>query len=154
MTVGEEDVLRLDVAMHEAGAVREVQAVTELLGDSDGDLNRQPPFATKAIAQRAARDVRRHVVQHAVHFARIDQRNEVRVRNTRGDLDLAEKSIVAKRRTELGPQDLDRDLPTVLSFLGEINRRHPAASKLPLDDVAIGERGIGEERRMRSGVVG
>ena len=59
----------------------------------------------------------------------------------RGELDLPEKALGAERRGQLGMQHLERDRPVVALVTGEVDRRHPAAAELPLEDVAVGERG-------------
>ena len=42
---------------------------------------------------------------------------------------------------QLGSQHLDRDLARVLQVLGEIDRGHAPLAQLPLEAVAVGERG-------------
>ena len=60
-----------------------------------------------------------------------------------GDLDLGEEAVAADDGTQLGMQDLDRDLAAVLQVLGEIDRGHAALAELAVEAIAIGER-IGE----------
>ena len=58
----------------------------------------------------------------------------------RGDLDLAQESLLHDRGGQLGVQHLDRDLAAVLEVLGEIDGRHAAASDLAIDPVPVGQR--------------
>jgi hypothetical protein len=58
------------------------------------------------------------------------------------DLDLLQEPVGAEHGGELGLQYLDRDLTVVLEVLGEVNCGHPAARKLTLDRVAVGEGGV------------
>ncbi len=58
-----------------------------------------------------------------------------------GDFDLLEEPLRAQDRRELRSQDLDGDLPAVLTVSSEIDRRHAAAAELPLDRVPIGQGG-------------
>lgn len=59
----------------------------------------------------------------------------------RGDPDLAQEPLRPEVRRELGAEHLHGHVPAVLGVLGEIDRRHAARAKLPLDDVATGEGG-------------
>ena len=63
----------------------------------------------------------------------------MRVCETSGDLDLAEKPLRPESGRELGFQDLDGDFAMVLPVLGEVDRRHPAAAEFALDRVPVGE---------------
>jgi hypothetical protein len=42
---------------------------------------------------------------------------------------------------EIGPQDLDRDLATLLQVLGEMDGGHAALAQRTLDAIAVGEGG-------------
>jgi len=52
------------------------------------------------------------------------------------------KPLRAERRGELGLQHLDSDPAMMLEVLSEIDRRHPPATELALDRVAVGEGGL------------
>ena len=65
--------------------------------------------------------------------------------------DLTQESLVAQRRGELGPQDLQRDLALVLEIVGQIDRGHAARAQLALEAVAVGEGG-GQSRIDHFGV--
>ena len=69
----------------------------------------------------------------------------MRVRQARGEGDLALKPLDADRRQKLGAEDLDRHLPAVLSLLGEVHGGHPARPDFAFDDISIGEGGMGEQ---------
>src|SRR5213079_2920177 len=72
-------------------------------------------------------------------FSRVVEGQDVWVREARRDFDLAEEPLRTERGSELGLQHLDGDLAMVLQVLGEIDRRHPAAAQLSLDQVTVGE---------------
>ncbi len=55
-----------------------------------------------------------------------------------GRLDLDYKAIGAEHGSELGLEDLHRDLAIVPEVLGEVDRGHPARAKLTLDSVPVG----------------
>ena len=70
---------------------------------------------------------------------------------TRGDLDLGQKSLGAEHGGELGPEHLERDLAVVLDVAREVDRGHAAGAELALDAVAVGECG-GEARDRARGI--
>ena len=140
MAVGEEDVLRLDVAVDEPLPVSEIQRRTDFRGDSHCFTDRQLGLPPQPIPERAVGHVRADVVQPAVGLAGIDERQDVRVGEPRRDADLAQEALRAERGRQGRVEDLDRDLAAVLAVLGEIHRRHPAAPDLAFDGVALGER--------------
>ncbi len=139
--------------MYEARAVGEVEPVADFVYDANRVLNRETSLAAQAIAQRAAGDVDGDVIQHPIGFTGVDERNEMRMRQSRRDRDLAEEPVGTERRQELGAEHLDRDLSSVLSLLGEVHGRHTAMPKLPLDDVPIDERRTRQQCRRRRGVM-
>ena len=156
VTVREQNVLRLHVAMHEALPMREVETGADFLSDAERVLQRQrpppPPLVLEqALAQRAAGHVRLHVVQHASSFARIDERNDVGMGQLRGDADFTKEPFGPESRGDLRAQNLDGHLATVLLLVGEIDGRHAATAQLALDRITVrecgGNRGTGGLRR-------
>src|SRR2546422_731022 len=129
----EEDVLRLDVAMHDIMAVGVAQGVRNLARDLHRLGDRELACSVQPIPQRLSFDVGHHVIQQTGGFARIVERQDVRVREAGRDFDLLEKPLRAERRGELGLQHLDSDPAMMLEVLSEIDRRHPAAPQLTLD---------------------
>ena len=72
--VVQQDVLRLDVAMHDAAAVRVLERVGDFARDAHRVVDGQLLFALEPLAQRFARDERHHVVQQLVRrLAGIDK---------------------------------------------------------------------------------
>lgn len=55
------------------------------------------------------------------------------------DLDLAEEPLRSHQHGDLGPQNLDRDLPLMLEVGRQEDTSHPAGADLVLDAVAIGQ---------------
>jgi hypothetical protein len=120
-------------------------AVADLSRDAQGLADGQASLAFEPLAQRSTRDVGGDVIEHPVHLARVDQGHEVRVRQARGEGDLALEALDADRREQFGAENLHRHLPAVLSLLGQVDRCHPARPDLALDDVSIGDGGVGEQ---------
>ena len=96
--------------------------------------------------QALSLDPGHHVVQEiradparARDLARIDQSQDVGVLEVGGDADLAQEPFGAEHGSELGMQHLECHGAIVLEILRQVDRGHPAASKLTLDGVAAGE---------------
>ena len=53
VALGEQDVLRLDVAVHDAVAVRVVERVGHLARDAERLVDRQLPLAVEPVAERS-----------------------------------------------------------------------------------------------------
>ena len=70
---------------------------------------------------------------------------------SRCNFDLAQETVGAEIRRQIGMKDLDRYRAVVLPILGEVDGGHAASSKLTLDAVAVGKsrlkviQGIGHE---------
>src|SRR5688500_20365784 len=107
MAVREENVLRLHVTMDESGPMGEAKPGADFLSDADRVRDGQRLFTDQAVAQRTAGDVRRDVVEQPLGFPRIVERDKVRVRQPRGDPDLAKKALRAEGGAHFWMQDLD-----------------------------------------------
>ena len=92
-------------------------------------------------AERFSVHVGHHVIEEAVGLARVVERQDVRVLQAGGHLDLAEEPVRAERGGEVGTEDLHRHLAVVLEVLGEVHRRHAALTQLALEAIAVGEGG-------------
>ena len=137
----EQHVLRLDVPVDDAVAVGVVERGGDLGGEADRIRDRKLLLAGQPVAQALAFDERHDVVRRAVRLAAVDQPQDMRVLQVGDGPDLAQESLGADHGRQLRPQHLDRDLAIVLEVLGEVHRRHAALAQLPLDAVAVGERG-------------
>jgi hypothetical protein len=88
---------------------------------------------------------RQNVKEESVGRAGIDEREDVGVVEPGADADLLQEPLGAEYRGELRPQELEGDLAVVFHVPGEVDRGHPTAAELALDDITVAE-GIGEER--------
>ena len=147
MVVREENVLRLHVAVHETVAVRVVECGTNFLCDAQRVVDGQLLLAVQPVAQRSTRHERGDVIQGAARLARVYQRNDVRMRQPRGDADLAQEPLLADRGAEFLLQNLDRDLAPVLPLLGEMHGGHATVAEQSLYRVTVSEGCLESERR-------
>ena len=136
----EQDVLRLDIPVHDVAAVGEAQCIRHFPRDLQRVLQRKLLLSLQAAPQRFALHERHHVVEEPVGLARVVERQDVGVCQAGRDLDLAEKPLGAERRRDLTAEHLDRDGAAVFPVPSEIDGRHASAAQLALEVVAVGER--------------
>ena len=137
-----QDVLRLDVPMDHILGVRVVEGRGDLPGDAEGLVDRELLLTFEPVAQRFTLDVGHDVEEKAVGLTGVVQRQDVRMIQPGGDLDLSQKPLGPEHRCQLGPEHLDGHGAVVLQVVGEIDRRHAAAAELVREGVAAGERGV------------
>ena len=139
--VVQQDVFGFDVAMDHTLPVGIVQCVGHGDGDPDRVIDPELGFAVEAAAERLALDVRHHIVEKPAGLAAVEEREDMRVLQRGGGLDLDDEPLGAEDRGELRLEDLERDLPVVLQVAGQVDRGHPTPAELTLDPVPIGQSG-------------
>src|SRR5438128_12629570 len=94
--------------------------VVEGTGNSGGKVHSlgdgQLSFPIEAVAERFPFDVWGDVVEEIVRASRVEEREDVRMGEVRGDLNLTEKSLGTQAGGELGRKDLQRDREVVLKI--------------------------------------
>src|SRR5437879_12987289 len=138
----EENVLRLDVAMHDVMTVGVGEGAGHFANDLHSLVDRKLRFSGQALAQRLAFHVWHDVVREAVSLARVVKRDDVRVGQGGGDFDLPQETVGAHSCGELRMKDFDCYGSTVLEILREINDSDPPAPELALDRVAPRQAGL------------
>ena len=134
--LAEQDVAGLDVAVHDAPLVRVVERVGDLLRDGDRVLHTHLLLAVQPIPERFSFHIRHHVEDHPVRLPGVEQREDVRMLQVGGRLDLGQEALGAHEGGQLGLQDLQRDLSFVLEVVGQVDRRHAALTEFTLNRVA------------------
>src|SRR3990172_6607359 len=130
---------------------------TRILTASPTPPPRECVAAREPLPQRLTLHVRHHIVEQAAGLSRVEQRQDVRMLELGGDLDLTQEPRAADRRAEILLQHLDRDLTVVLEVLGEVHGRHPSRAELALHAISLGEGGGDAGDRLghsRSGLMG
>ena len=136
---GEQDVVGLDVAVHDAARRARTRA---LAARREGSARRRRPAGAVRVqpsAQRLALDERHGVEGHAVGFTGGQHRHDVRVLQPRRQLDLTPEPLAADLGRHLGGQHLDHHTAMEGHFFGQEHLRHAATAQLPLDAVAVTE---------------
>ena len=95
--VEEHHVLRLDVAVHDAFAVRVRERARYLLEDARDVDERHGPFAIDALAERLAVDERHRVVERRARLTGGQERDDVRMLKPCREADLALEALGAQR---------------------------------------------------------
>ena len=130
-----------------------VERARHLPRDRERLLEAELVLAVELVAERLAAHERQHVVEEAAGLARVDQGEDVRVVEPRGDLDLGQEPLGAEHRAELGAEHLEGDLAIVLEVGGEVDGGHAAGAELALDPVAL-LKGGGEATDVAHAVLG
>ncbi len=136
----EQDVGWLDVPVDHVAAVRVAQRIGHLACDPERVADRELAFPGEAVPQGLALDVGHDVVDQPIGLVRIVQRQDVRVVETSGDLNLAQESGRSHIGGQLGAEHFHGYRALVLEVVGQEDSRHPALPQFPLDLVAGGKR--------------
>jgi hypothetical protein len=138
MAARQQDVGRLDVAVHHTGRVGVVEGGGDLAADRDDLVEAHSiPGAGQPLSQRVRLDEWHRVPGYVARDTRVEQRENVGVVEAGRDTNLAEEPLRAERRHERRIEDLDGDLAIALEIAGEIDGGHPAATELALDPEAV-----------------
>ena len=148
---GDEDVARLDVAVHEAGAVGGVERARHGRADVDRELGPEALLAVEQLAQALAVDELHHDGLAAVVLEHVVDGDDVRVVQP-GDGDRLAPEALGDDRIggEVRLEPLDGDLAVELDVGGQPHLGHPAVPDPPLEVVAAGEQldgRVGDGRR-------
>ena len=143
---GQHHVARLDVAVHDAGAVAVLQGVQDAVHDLQGPLGQQLAPVVQHLAQRAALDVLHDDVGLDVAavgrhlLAGVVDRDDVGVVEPGGGLGLAsEAGLEGRVGGEVAAQPLDRDLAAQPHVGAVADLGHAAAAEQVPDLVASPE---------------
>src|SRR5262249_39277101 len=135
----DQDVRRLDVSMKDPPPMSEIESVRNLRGKLQGVADGEEPFTGDAVAKRFL-DERHRVIQEAVAISRIEERENVRMRQMREDSYFTKEAVSRQRCGHFVAQHLERDQAPVADVYGFVNNgRRPGANALA-DRVPIGQR--------------
>ena len=92
LAVFDENIRRLDVAVHHTVPVRVIERARDVASAGDRLGYRKRSLAAQAVAECLARHVRHDVVHESVELTRVVERKDVGMAQVRRDLDLAQKT--------------------------------------------------------------
>ena len=125
------DVLRLDVAVHDAAAMREVDRGEQLQRDRDRLVAAEAAAPADEVLERLALHVLHDDVVRAVDLAPVVDGDQVLLVEARCGLGLAAEALDERRVAEVArEQDLDGDVPAEGEVLAQIHIGHAAAAEL------------------------
>ena len=137
----DQNVRRLDVAVHETALVRDVECGRYLLHDRESTYRLERALASEQRFQVRTFDEAHRDVELPVGLAGVVDRNHVRVVDRGRQLALAEKPVPKPSiRRQLRRQDLQRNRPIQRHVLRPIDHAHAAPADKRLHAVA-GQRG-------------
>jgi len=120
-------------------AVRVIEGGRDRESVADRFVDGELVLALESLAQRLAFDVRHHVVEKSLDLSGIEERKDVRVIESRGDFDLAEKPLRPDRLGESGVKNFQRNDTLVFGVLREANGSHPTPTELAVNGVGGSE---------------
>ena len=123
--------------MYESAAMCVVEARADFCCDANCIVDSESFLAVEPVTQRAAGNIRGDVVEKPFRLTRIDEWNDVRVREPRSDPDLAKEPLSSDLNADIFAQNLDCDFALVLALFSEMHDGHSAASKDALDLVSV-----------------
>ena len=145
--------------MHHAVAMRVLQRAPHLLHDTEDLGQRQRAAFHDDLLEGAPADPLHRVPEERARRTHTEDRDDVRVVEGRGDLRFALEPLRRSRSLEeLQREDLDCHLAIEVHFLGQVDKRHPAATEQVGDLVLAAQlapQGVLEllrDRVLRSGV--
>lgn len=150
MTSGDENVFRLDVAMHHPLLVRVAQCISNFSENLRRFLNRQLTNTGKPCAKILSTDERHRVVEERALRTCGQQRNDVRMLKSCSELNLAAESVDVDSRCEIGREDLDDDLAVQLDIGCNEDTRHSCAAELAIDAVCCAQQLLKLALKVRS----
>ncbi len=134
--LGDEDVARFDVPVHQVVRMGGVQRGGDLEGDPAGGLQRQRSVAVEQRPQIPPPDVAHRDVEHAVGLPGLEDRHDVRVVDRRGHPRfMGEAPAEGVVPGELGRQQLHRHGTAEPQIFRAVDHRHPAPADLVLEQV-------------------
>ena len=163
--LGHEDILGLEVAMHDPALVGRGEAARDLGGPLDRGAQRQARSGARAAGpgvggalqagpQRGARQQLGDEVARPLDHADVEDRQDVRMVERRGGARLLlEAAQPADVLADLERQDLDRDLAPEARVASAVDLSHPAFTQQVDDLVRTEPRSRPEPRRFRGELI-
>ena len=124
LTVGQQYIFRLDVAVDHALPMGVVECASDFAGNAQRFAHRQLTLTLESSSQRFAFDIRHHIKQQAIGRTGVDQSEDMRMLQVCRDLNFREESLATDNRAEFRRQQFDRNRATMAEIVREKDRRH------------------------------
>ena len=130
---GEEDVLRLDVAVNHTALVREVERSRDIAQDPGGFAQWHRAGPEEPHAQGLTFDERHRVERQPIRFAGREDGHDVRMLQPGGQQDLAPEPLQADARSQLGCKHLHDHTSAERTLFGDEHAAHAAPAELAFE---------------------
>jgi hypothetical protein len=114
--------------VHHTAFVRVGQRAGDVAQNADHFRNRQRATATQSCAQRFALDERHRVIRNAVDLTRCEERNDLRLLEARGQLNLTSEPVDVHAGHEIGVQHFHHHLASERRLLRHEDAGHAATA--------------------------
>jgi hypothetical protein len=138
----EQNVLRLDVAVHHAALVGVGECARHVPQHAHRFAHGQRGIALEPRTQRETIDEGHRVVGQPFGLARGEQRDDVRLLQARGELDLACEAFGRHSGGEVGGKHLHNDIAVEGDIARDEHPRHSAAAQLARQRAGRAQRGL------------
>ena len=135
-----ENVARLDVPVHHAALVGVVERVHHVVQHAHDLAHVELRFPFEAGAERFALDEGHGVVEQLVVLAGRQQRDDMRVLELGGELDLTAEAVAVDAGGEVGREHLHDHFPAQRHVGGHEDAAHPGPLKLGAEFIRWGQR--------------
>src|SRR5687768_6611815 len=139
MIARDENVLRLDIAVNDSLRMRVAERVGDFAQDFHRFLRWKLALSCNEGAQILTDDEWHRVVEESALRAGGVKRDDMRVLEPCGELDLAAETICVESRCEIGREDFDHYLAVELGICRDEDARHASAAELAVDTVGRSE---------------
>ena len=151
----EQNVIGLDVTMHDATHVRIRESVRDFAHDSADVRKRQRTAIPHAVADVLAFDERHHEISESLALIHAENRNDVGMVEIRRSLGLAHEPLASVRsESEIGRKDLERNAALEAPVHSAVNDSGPTTPDLVLQIVRRRYRVCDARKKIVIGVVG
>jgi hypothetical protein len=141
-STAQQDVGRLDVAVHDPLLVGGLNRLGHIGGDSDSVGDGKGALAVQSLPQRLPLHEGHHVVEHPIGLSRVEEGQDVGMLQRCRRSDLGQESLPAHGGGEFRLEHLEGHAPLVPLVGRQIDDRHPPFAHLPLESVAAREGGL------------
>ena len=135
----DQDVLRLQVAVHHLFAVRRIQGRAQLAGEFEPALERHTAGVVDQVGQILALDEGHGDVLHAAEIAQVVDAQNVLVGDAAGQQQLLLEALHGLRAGQLRAHQLERHGAVEFQVERLVDRPHAALAQQPFDAIAVGE---------------
>jgi hypothetical protein len=139
---GKQDVVWLDVPVHDTLGVRVLQRARDVSENADHDGDRHGADTHETHPERLPFHERHRVVGQPFRLSGREHRQDVWVLQLSGEHDLVLETLEIHARREIGRKHFHHDTTTERALLRQKHATHATAAELAFDAIGAGQRGL------------